>query len=209
MLRLSDAAPSIETAQDYLKRIDQMQQHLKDMRLKDARVREIGAAEIRPHDPGEIEPRALQVRTEEFGADQLGTEEVGARKAACKNAPDFALGSPSQAVLAAYPPTALPPEPVQDLLPKAKYVLEASVARVLYQGDKPDRGGRKKLAGPIPPERCQVVQLDVTRMIAGPACGSLIDSRRSPAWSTPVSLTSSGTVATATVVGTPCCTSPP
>ena len=108
------------------------------------------------------------------GGGSADTEEVGARKAACKNAPDFALGSPSQAVLAAYPPTALPPEPVQDLLPKAKYVLEASVARVLYQGDKPDRGGRKKLAGPIPPERCQVVQLDVTRMIAGADPGASI-----------------------------------
>jgi uncharacterized protein YhaN len=41
VLRLNEASPSIETAQDYLKRIDQMQQHLRDMRLKDARVREI------------------------------------------------------------------------------------------------------------------------------------------------------------------------
>jgi hypothetical protein len=108
------------------------------------------------------------------GGGSADTEEVGARKAACKNAPDFALGSPSQAALAAYRPTALPPEPVQDLLPKAKYVLEASVARVLYQGDKPDRGGRKNVAGPIPPERCQVVQLDVTRMIAGADAGTSI-----------------------------------
>jgi hypothetical protein len=108
------------------------------------------------------------------GGGSADTEEVGARKAACKNAPDFALGSPSQAGLAAYRPTALPPEPVQDLLPKAKYVLEASVARVLYQGDKPDRGGRKNVAGPIPPERCQVVQLDVTRMIAGADAGTSI-----------------------------------
>ena len=108
------------------------------------------------------------------GGGSADTEEVGARKAACKNAPDFALGSSSQAALAAYRPTALPPEPVQDLLPKAKYVLEASVARVLYQGDKPDRGGRKNVAGPIPPERCQVVQLDVTRMIAGADPGASI-----------------------------------
>ena len=108
------------------------------------------------------------------GGGRADTEEVGARKAACKNAPDFALGSPPQAALAAYRPTALPPEPVQDLLPKAKYVLEASVARVLYQGDKPDRGGRKNVAGPIPPERCQVVQLDVTRMIAGADAGTSI-----------------------------------
>jgi uncharacterized protein YhaN len=41
VLRLIDAAPLVKTAQDYLSRIDQMQQHLRDMRLKDARVREI------------------------------------------------------------------------------------------------------------------------------------------------------------------------
>jgi len=100
------------------------------------------------------------------GGGSADTEEVGARKAACKNAPDFAL--------AAYRPTALPPEPVEDLLPKAKYVFEASVARVLYQGDKPDRDGRKHAAGPIPAERCQVVQLDVTRRIAGADAGTSI-----------------------------------
>jgi uncharacterized protein YhaN len=41
ILGLPDAAASVKTAQDYLSRIDQMQQHLRDMRLKDARVREI------------------------------------------------------------------------------------------------------------------------------------------------------------------------
>jgi hypothetical protein len=100
------------------------------------------------------------------GGGSADTEEVGARKAACKNAPDFAF--------AAFRPAALPPEPLEDLLPKAKYVVEASVARVLYQGDKPDRRGRKNVAGPIPPERCQVLQLDVTRMIAGADPGTSI-----------------------------------
>ena len=130
----------------------------------------------------------MVVLADACGGGSADTEEVGARKAACKNAPDFALGSPSQApapaptvgnaavsaALTASRPTALPPEPVEELLPKAKYVLEASVARVLYQGDKPDRGGRKNLAGPIPPERCQVVRLDVTRMIAGADPGTSI-----------------------------------
>lgn len=117
---------------------------------------------------------------EACGGSSADTEEVGARKAACKNAPEFALSpspspSPSQAApLVASPSSALPPEPVAELLPKAKYVVEAGVARVLYQGDKPDRGGRKNLAGPIPPERCQVVQLDVTRMIAGADPGTSI-----------------------------------
>jgi hypothetical protein len=111
------------------------------------------------------------------GGGSADTEEVGARQAACKNAPDFALGSPSRApgpVLVTFRPSALPPEPVADLLPKAKYVFEATVTQVLYQGDKPERSGRKNVAGRIPPERCQVVQLDVTRMIAGADPGTSI-----------------------------------
>ena len=100
------------------------------------------------------------------GGGSADTEEVGARKAACNNAPDFSL--------AAFRPIALPPEPVEELLPKAKFVIEASVARVLYQGEKPERDTEKNVAGPIPPERCQVVRLDVTRMIAGADPGTSI-----------------------------------
>src|SRR5215217_1813520 len=58
------------------------------------------------------------------GGGSADTEEVGARKAACNNAPDFAL--------AAYRPTALPPD------------------------------------------RCQVVQLDVTRRVSGADPGTSI-----------------------------------
>jgi uncharacterized protein YhaN len=43
VLELKEGTPSIETALNYLRRIDQMQQHLRDMRIKDARVREIQA----------------------------------------------------------------------------------------------------------------------------------------------------------------------
>jgi hypothetical protein len=100
------------------------------------------------------------------GGGSADTEEVGARKAACNNAPDFSL--------AAFRPTALPPEPVEELLPKAKFVVEASVARVLYQGEKPERDTEKNVAGPIPPDRCQVVQLDVTRRVAGADPGTSI-----------------------------------
>jgi hypothetical protein len=130
----------------------------------------------------------LVALAEACGGGSADTEEVGARKAACKTAPDFSLRSPSQApapaptvgkaaasaALAAFRPAALPPEPVDDLLPKAEYVVEASVARVLYQAEMPARHGRKNVAGPIPPERCQVVQLDVTRMIAGADPGTSI-----------------------------------
>ena len=87
------------------------------------------------------------------------SEEVGARKAACNNSPNFAL--------AAYRPAALPPEPVEELLPEARFVVQAHVARVLYQGEKPERDSNINVAGPLPPERCQVVQLDVTRVLVG------------------------------------------
>jgi hypothetical protein len=100
------------------------------------------------------------------GGGSADTEEVGARKAACNNAPDFSL--------AAFRRTALPPEPVEELLPRAKFVIEASVARVLYQGEKPERDTEKNVAGPIPPDRCQVVQLDVTRRVAGADPGTSI-----------------------------------
>ena len=104
------------------------------------------------------------------GGGSADTEEVGARKAACNNAPDYALRSPS----AAFRPGALPPEPVEELFPKAKYVIEASVARVLYLGEKPERDTERNVAGPIPPDRCQVVQLDVTRRVAGADPGTSI-----------------------------------
>jgi hypothetical protein len=94
------------------------------------------------------------------------SEEVGARKAACNNSPNFAL--------AVYRPTALPPEPVGELLPQARFVVEAQVARVLYQGDKPEQHSRRNVAGPLPPERCQVVRLEVTRVIAGDDPGSSV-----------------------------------
>jgi hypothetical protein len=128
--------------------------------------------------------------------------DVGAQKAACKSAPDLSLGSPSQAPApastvgeaavpaslgspsqapapddapapVAYRPAALPPEPVGELLPKARFIVTANVARVLYQGSRPPRPRAKKdLAGPIPPERCQVVRLDVTGVVGGEDPGS-------------------------------------
>ena len=94
------------------------------------------------------------------------SEEVGARKAACNNSPNFAL--------AAYRPNALPPEPVEELLPQARYVVVAKVGRVLYQGDKPERDTHRNVDGPLPPDRCQVVRLDVTRVISGDDPGSSV-----------------------------------
>jgi hypothetical protein len=125
------------------------------------------------------------------------SEEVGARKAACDNAPDFAFRSPSQApapaptvgkaavsaalrspsqapYLVAHRPTALPPEPVEELLPKARFVVEARVARVLYRGETPERDTDENVAEPLPPERCQVVELEVTRRVTGADPGTSI-----------------------------------
>lgn len=41
VLRLTETMPSIETAQEYLRRIEQMQKHLSEMRIKRAQVKEI------------------------------------------------------------------------------------------------------------------------------------------------------------------------
>lgn len=122
------------------------------------------------------------------GGGNAESEEVGARKAACNNSPNLALRSPSQAPapapavgqaaasasLAAFRPTALPPEPVEELLPQARYVVEANVARVLYQGEKPVQNTHRNVAGPLPPDRCQVVRLEVTGVVTGDDPGSAV-----------------------------------
>lgn len=102
------------------------------------------------------------------------TGEVGAQKAACKSAPDFSLGPLDGAPAPiAYRPAALPPEPVSELLPKARFVVAADIGRVVYEGSRPSRSHAKKnLPGPIPPERCQVVRLDITGVVSGEDPGS-------------------------------------
>jgi len=44
----------------------------------------------------------------------------------------------------------------------------------LYQGEKPERDSGGNVAGAIPPDRCQVVQLDVTRRVSGADPGTSI-----------------------------------
>lgn len=99
------------------------------------------------------------------GGGSADRPEAGARKAACNNSPNFASASR---------PAALPPEPVEDLLPKAWFVVEAQVARVLYQGEKPEHDTRRGVAGPLPPDRCQIVQLEVTNLVIGEDPGSSV-----------------------------------
>ncbi len=79
VLRLKETAPSIETAQGYLNRIDQMQQHLKDMRLKDARVREIKSERARLIERisalrQRIDPTAVATTAESLDADFRSVE---------------------------------------------------------------------------------------------------------------------------------------
>src|SRR5262249_3982874 len=100
------------------------------------------------------------------GGGSAESEEVGAREAACNNSPNFAL--------AALSPTALPPEPVEELLPQARFVVQANVARVPYQGETPEQATHRDVAGPLPPERCQVVELAVTRVLTGDDPGSSV-----------------------------------
>lgn len=100
--------------------------------------------------------------------------EVGARKAACDNSPNLALRQSAARARIAFRPTALPPEPVEELLPQARFVVVANVGRVLYQGPKPAPPTHRNVAGPLPPERCQVVRLDVTRVITGDDPGSSV-----------------------------------
>jgi len=51
----------------------------------------------------------------------------------------------------------------------------ARVAAVVYQGPQPPRPNRPPgFAGPIPPERCQVVRLVVTRALRGTPARTLV-----------------------------------
>jgi len=100
------------------------------------------------------------------GGGSADRPEVGARKAACTQSPNLAR--------AAVRPAALPPEPVGELLPHARFVVQAQVARVLYEGEKPEQDTHRDLAGPLPPDRCQVVRLNVTRVLGGEDPGSAV-----------------------------------
>jgi hypothetical protein len=64
--------------------------------------------------------------------------------------------------------SALPPLPLNTVLPHAHFAVVARVAAVLYQERKPPSPKRPPgFAGPIPAEACQVVRLAVQRALLG------------------------------------------
>ncbi|HEV2309560.1 MAG TPA: hypothetical protein VGU73_03500 [Acidimicrobiia bacterium] len=89
---------------------------------------------------------------------------------ACRAAPTVTASSARVAA-----PSALPPTPLSELLFSAQTALVARVTAVLYQGPRPVTPRRPPgFVGPIPPSRCQVVRLAVTRTLKGTAPASLV-----------------------------------
>jgi hypothetical protein len=92
--------------------------------------------------------------------------------AACRGAATVTaqqLGRPDTAL------TALPPTPLPDLLPATQTAVVARVVAVLYQGPRPATPHRPAgFAGPIPPARCQVARLAVTRTLKGTPPATLV-----------------------------------
>ncbi len=75
-------------------------------------------------------------------------------------------GTPAAVPVAAR--SALPPTPLPVVLAAAKTAVAARVAAVVYQGRPPKTPRRPPgFAGPIPPERCQVVRLEIAQALEG------------------------------------------
>lgn len=71
--------------------------------------------------------------------------------------------------------SALPPLPLDTVLPSARVAVVARVDAVLYQGRKPPSPKRPSgFVGPIPPEGCQVVRLVVQRALLGSPLPELV-----------------------------------
>ena len=91
--------------------------------------------------------------------------------AACRAAPTL-TAVPWPVVVA---PAALPPTPLTDVLPDTQTAVVARVTAVLYQGPRPATPRRPSgFVGPIPPVRCQVVRLAVTRTLKGMPPATLV-----------------------------------
>jgi len=86
--------------------------------------------------------------------------------AACRAAPTL---------IAARLPAALPPTPLPVVLGGARTAVVARVAAVLYQGPRPAVPHRPpNFVGPIPPSRCQVVRLAVSRTLEGTPTSTIV-----------------------------------
>lgn len=97
--------------------------------------------------------------------DDNGDTPESAEARACADAPQFALG-----VAAGESAFALPPEPIEELLPGAQTIVTGEVTEVLYDGTPPPTEATDEpIAGPIPPSQCQVVRLEVDDVLLGDA----------------------------------------
>jgi len=86
--------------------------------------------------------------------------------AACRTAPTLT---------AARLPAALPPTPLPAVLRSTQTAVVARVVAVLYQGPRPAVPHRPaNFVGPIPPSRCQVIRLAVTRTLTGTPVATLV-----------------------------------
>jgi hypothetical protein len=98
-----------------------------------------------------------------------GSDPESAEARACADAPQFALGG-EVALAPGTSAFALPPEPLEDLLPDAQTIVTGEVTDVLYEGTPPPTEATDEpIAGPIPPDRCQVVRLVVDEVLLGEA----------------------------------------
>ncbi len=97
-----------------------------------------------------------------------GPAPVSSDAAACRAAAQAITDRPTPGVVALDAPAALPPTPLTSVVNGATTAVTARVAAVRYQGPRPAVPRRPaNFAGPIPPQRCQVVRLVVVRVLAG------------------------------------------
>ena len=93
---------------------------------------------------------------------------VAASPAGARTAPSRYATACRQAARVVAARTALPPIPLNTVLPHAQAAVVARVDAVLYQGRKPPSPKRPSgFVGPIPAEGCQVVRLVVQQALLG------------------------------------------
>ncbi len=110
---------------------------------------------------------ALSVVLVACGDDGGGSEPESTEARACADAPQFALGVPPGSSASAF---ALPPEPIEDLVPDAQTIVTGEITEVLYDGTPPPTEATDEpITGPIPPDKCQVVRLVVDDVLLGDA----------------------------------------
>ena len=94
---------------------------------------------------------------------------------AASRAPYAAACRAAPTLTAARLPAALPPTPLPAVLGSTQTAVVARVVAVLYQGPRPAVPHRPaNFVGPIPPSRCQVLRLAVTRTLTATPVTTLV-----------------------------------